>query len=70
MICYIKPIKTFIFVKKLFQRGEEALHLAAKAGDVDVVKCLIEHGAQVDAKNSVRMAVYIYAKKVVMCKYI
>ena len=36
----------------------EALHLAAMQGHVHVVKCLIEHGAQVDAKNKVRIDMY------------
>ena len=36
----------------------QALHLAAMQGHVDVVKCLIEHGAQVDARDEVRIDMY------------
>ena len=35
-----------------------ALHVAAEEGHVDVVKCLVEQGAQVDAKNEVRIDTY------------
>ncbi len=36
----------------------QALHLAAMKGHVGVVKYLIEHGAQVDSKDTVRMDMY------------
>ena len=32
--------------------------MAANGGDVDGVKFLIEHGAQVDARNEVRIDMY------------
>ncbi len=38
--------------------GEEALRLATESGHVDVVKYLMQHGAQANAKNSVRIDIY------------
>uniref|UniRef100_A0A8C3DMI3 Uncharacterized protein n=1 Tax=Corvus moneduloides TaxID=1196302 RepID=A0A8C3DMI3_CORMO len=35
---------------KLFLRGETALHMAARAGQVEVVRCLLRNGALVDAR--------------------
>lgn len=37
------------------QRGETALHMAARAGQVEVVRCLLRNGAMVDAKARVRL---------------
>lgn len=36
------------------QRGETALHMAARAGQVEVVRCLLRNGAMVDAQARVR----------------
>lgn len=36
-----------------FQRGETALHMAARAGQSNVVRYLIQNGARVDAKAKV-----------------
>lgn len=33
----------------VFQRGESALHMAARAGQMEVVRCLLRNGALVDA---------------------
>lgn len=33
----------------LLQRGETALHMAARAGQMEVVRCLLRNGAMVDA---------------------
>jgi len=32
-----------------YQRGESALHMAARAGQMEVVRCLLRNGALVDA---------------------
>lgn len=40
-----------IFVS--WQRGETALHMAARAGQVEVVRCLLRNGALVDARARV-----------------
>lgn len=32
-----------------YQRGETALHMAARAGQMEVVRCLLRNGALVDA---------------------
>ncbi len=40
--------------------GASALHLAAEAGHVDVVRYLIKHGAQVDACEEFGEHIYIY----------
>lgn len=37
----------------LLQRGETALHMAARAGQVEVVRCLLRNGALVDARARV-----------------
>lgn len=37
------------------QRGETALHMAARAGQVEVVRCLLRNGAMVDARARVRL---------------
>lgn len=37
----------------VLQRGETALHMAARAGQSNVVRYLIQNGAQVDAKAKV-----------------
>lgn len=37
------------------QRGETALHMAARAGQVEVVRCLLRNGAIVDARARVRL---------------
>lgn len=36
------------------QRGETALHMAARAGQTEVVRYLVQNGAQVEAKAKVR----------------
>lgn len=36
-----------------FQRGETALHMAARAGQADVVRYLLKNGAKVDTKSKV-----------------
>jgi len=41
-----------------FQYGKTALHLAAQRGHVGVIKFLVEHGTQVDAKDKVRVDMY------------
>lgn len=38
----------------LLQRGETALHMAARAGQADVVRYLLKNGANVDTKSKVR----------------
>lgn len=38
----------------LFQRGETALHMAARAGQADVVRYLLKNGAKVETKSKVR----------------
>lgn len=46
----------FIYDWTLFvswQRGETALHMAARAGQVEVVRCLLRNGALVDARARV-----------------
>lgn len=43
-----------IFV--FWQRGETALHMAARAGQVEVVRCLLRNGALVDARARVGAA--------------
>lgn len=40
-------LKTLLFY--LCQRGETALHMAARAGQMEVVRCLLRNGALVDA---------------------
>lgn len=37
------------------QRGETALHMAARAGQVEVVRCLLRNGAMVDARARVSL---------------
>ncbi len=37
----------------VFQRGETALHMAARAGQSNVVRYLIQNGARVDATAKV-----------------
>lgn len=41
------------------QRGETALHMAARAGQVEVVRCLLRNGAMVDARARVRLKNHI-----------
>lgn len=41
----------FLYV---FQRGETALHMAARAGQADVVRYLLKNGAKVETKSKVR----------------
>lgn len=36
------------------QRGETALHMAARSGQAEVVRYLVQDGAQVEAKAKVR----------------
>lgn len=38
----------------VLQRGETALHMAARAGQADVVRYLLKNGAKVDTKSKVR----------------
>lgn len=38
----------------VFQRGETSLHMAARAGQAEVVRCLLRNGAMVDARARVR----------------
>lgn len=38
----------------VFQRGETALHMAARAGQADVVRYLLKNGAKVETKSKVR----------------
>lgn len=38
------------------QRGETALHMAARAGQAEVVRCLLRNGALVDARARVGAA--------------
>lgn len=37
----------------MLQRGETALHMAARAGQSEVVRYLLQNGAQVEAKAKV-----------------
>lgn len=37
----------------MFQRGETALHMAARAGQADVVRYLLKNGAKVETKSKV-----------------
>lgn len=48
----------FMVAQSLFswQRGETALHMAARAGQVEVVRCLLRNGALVDARARVGAA--------------
>ena len=43
----------FICPSCVFQRGETALHMAARAGQSNVVRYLIQNGARVDARAKV-----------------
>lgn len=45
------------------QRGETALHMAARAGQVEVVRCLLRNGAMVDARARVRLLLSIVAQQ-------
>lgn len=45
------PVDTCFCV---FQRGETALHMAARAGQADVVRYLLKNGAKVETKSKVR----------------
>lgn len=47
----------FTIAQSVFwQRGETALHMAARAGQVEVVRCLLRNGALVDARARVSAA--------------
>ena len=46
--------KVLVFVYVCVQRGESALHMAARAGQTEVVRCLLRNGALVDAMARVR----------------
>lgn len=48
----INPV-FFLCVSVCLQRGETALHMAARAGQSNVVRYLIQNGARVDAKAKV-----------------
>ena len=37
----------------MLQDGDTALHLAAWAGEVEVINLLVKHGAAVDTRNKV-----------------
>lgn len=42
--CFLQPLNVSVY-----QRGETALHMAARAGQMEVVRCLLRNGALVDA---------------------
>jgi hypothetical protein len=42
------------------EEGETALHLAAGEGHLEIVKLLLEHGADVNAKTAVRNMTYCW----------
>ena len=50
--CPHKDSKTNVCVC-VFQRGETALHMAARAGQADVVQYLLQNGAKVETKAKV-----------------
>ena len=42
-------------ISHIFAQGDQtALHCAAVCGHHEICQCLVEHGASVDAKDSVR----------------
>lgn len=61
--CHSKLKKIGVFAH---QRGESALHMAARAGQMEVVRCLLRNGALVDAMarvssfTSFLYCIYIY----------
>lgn len=46
----------YVTLLAYLQRGETALHMAARAGQVEVVRCLLRNGAMVDARARVRLS--------------
>jgi len=54
-VCVCVCVCVFVYVCVL-QRGETALHMAARAGQSNVVRYLIQNGARVDAKAKVEPA--------------
>lgn len=48
------PIADLFFCVCVLQRGETALHMAARAGQADVVRYLLKNGAKVETKSKVR----------------
>lgn len=43
----------------VLQRGETALHMAARAGQADVVRYLLKNGAKVETKSKVKELSFI-----------
>lgn len=52
-----RALKAFAFL----QRGETALHMAARAGQVEVVRCLLRNGALVDARARVGVLLTVFS---------
>lgn len=50
---HVKSPHSWLFFVS-FQRGETALHMAARAGQADVVRYLLKNGAKVETKSKVR----------------
>jgi len=43
----------YIFIWLRHQNGKTPLHIACQFGKVEVVECLIKHGAQMETQNKV-----------------
>jgi ankyrin repeat protein len=50
--------------RDIYYDGSKALHYAAWSGHVDVVKLLIQYGAEINAVNNWGMSVLCYARSV------
>ncbi|GFQ79836.1 hypothetical protein TNCT_672281 [Trichonephila clavata] len=60
---HCKKLQDFIDAK-IPDRGTTALHIAAEKGDVEIMKCLLKHGAAFDIRNNKGKTPRMFSKKV------